>query len=250
MTDTAIATRAEAPLPAVTEAPGSLLATIVRLSQDPTVDVAKLQALLAMQERMEAREAEVEFSRALHAAQAEIPPVSKNGTVELGQGKGSYAFATYEDVMKVLQPIMDKHGFTVTFDMAERSVQGGGAVMTGKLTKGGHSVTASIPLALDAGPGRNNLQAMGSTASYGRRYVLELLFNIVRTGADDDGRRGGTKLVTTEQAAEIDTLLRETKTDAAKFLQQYFEVADVRNLSVDQYVPAKNMLAQKKARLA
>lgn len=252
MTDTAVAHRPEIPPPAVTDAPGSLLAAIVTLSKDPAVDADKLERLLAMQERMEARASEAEFNRALHAAQAEIPAIAKNNTLELkdrtGKDLGSYNFLSFEDMMKVLGPIMQRHGFTVTFDMAQRQGEGGGAVMTGTLLHtAGHSKTASIPLALDAGPGRNNLQAMGSTASYGRRYVLELLFNIVRKGADDDGRTGGTKLVTVEQAAEIDTLLRETKTDAAKFLQ-YFEVTDVRNLSVDNYVPVKNILLTKQRR--
>lgn len=49
----------------VAEEPRSLLAAIVQLASNPAVDVQKLDALLNMQERMERRQAEVEFNQAL-----------------------------------------------------------------------------------------------------------------------------------------------------------------------------------------
>lgn len=215
-----VATRTET-LPATTEGPGALLSAIVGLAKDPEFDVNKLQALMGMQERLEDRQAERAFVRALHDAQAEIPAIAKNGTVALG--KGSYAFATWEDMDKVLRPIMDKHGFTLSFDMAMRPGEGGGAIITGTLMHAdGHSKSAAIPLALDGGPGRNALQAMGSTMSYGRRYVTEMLFNLVRKGADDDGVRGGKKFITEEQAGELRELAKQAGRQEGPFLDRLF----------------------------
>lgn len=222
MTDeTQIATREEKP-PAMIAQPGELLSAIVGLAKDPEFDVTKLQALMGMQERLEDRQAERAFVRALHDAQAEIPPIAKNGTVALGNGKGSYAFATWEDIDKVLRPIMDKNGFTLSFDMAMRPGDGGGAIITGTLMHAdGHSKSAAIPLALDSGPGRNSLQSMGSTMSYGRRYVTEMLFNLVRKGTDDDGVSGGAKFIEPAQIEELRSLCEQACRAETDFMQSF-----------------------------
>lgn len=250
-----VALRAETPVvvsdahpPAViAEGPGALLSAIVQMAKDPSVDADKLERLLAMQERMEGRQAEALFNQALHAAQTEMPRVAKNGTIRLGEGKGAIPFATWEDVDAALRPIMQRHGFSLSFDMAMK--EGGGAVITGTLRhSAGHAKTASIPLALDSGPGRNNLQAMGSTFSYGRRYVAEMLFNIVRTGADDDGKAGGTRYITEDQAMQIEALLTETRSDRTRFLR-HFNVASLLEIDVQNFPAAVNMLHAKKQKL-
>ncbi len=229
-----------------TDAAGSLLNFVAMAVKDPGVDVAKLEALLRMQREIIADDAKTQFNRALHAAQAEIPHIDKLGTVSLGSGKGTYKFATWPDMDKVLRPIMDKHGFTLTFDMVLK--EGGGAIIIGTLLHtAGHSKVASIPLALDAGPGRNNLQAMGSTMSYGKRYCAEMLFNLVRKDADDDGRLGGMRFITPDQVAELDTLLTETRSDKDRFLQM-FGVATLDNIEAGAWAAARNLLLGKTKR--
>jgi hypothetical protein len=229
----------------VGEGPGALLAAIVDMAKDPSVDADKLERLLAMQERMEARQAEALFNQALHAAQQEMPRVAKNGTIRLGEGKGQIAFATFEDVDTALRPIMQRNGFSLSFDMQMKD--GGGAVITGTLRHAaGHARTASIPLALDSGPGRNNLQAMGSTFSYGRRYVTEMFFNIVRTGTDDDGKRGGTRFITDTQADELRQMLKEASRQEGPFLDRMFggEVRSIEEIEAGpSYLAVKNTLA-------
>src|ERR1700689_2662062 len=108
--------------------PATMLAAIVTLARDPAVDVTKLEALLKMQEQMVARQAEVAFTRAL----SELPPirVKKNGTVELGQGKGSYPFARWEDIDLVIGPLLTERGFRLIFDSAPRQGDGGGLTVT------------------------------------------------------------------------------------------------------------------------
>lgn len=232
--------------------PGTLLAAIVGMAKDQAVDVLKLKEIMAMQERLEARQAERNFIAAFARLSAKLPRVKKNGTITLGkdkqsgQDRGSIPFARWEDIDKVIRPLMVEEGFTLSFDSAMRPGEGGGLVVTGTLMHAdGHTRTASMPLALDTGPGRNNLQAMGSTLQYGKRYTAEMLLNIVREGVDDDGKLGGTKFVTTEQAAEIRKYLEGTKTDEEVFLRDFFEVAHVENLSADNYTAARNMLLAK-----
>ena len=235
-------------LPAVQDAaPSTLLAAIVGMAKDPAVDVTKLQAVLEMQERLERRQAEREFIAAFARLSADLPRVKKNGTISLidkqGVNKGSIAFAKWEDMDRVIRPLMAREGFTLSFDSAQRAGDGGGLVVTGTLMhRDGYARAASMPLALDVGPGRNNLQAMGSTLSYGKRYCAEMLLNIVREGEDNDGN----DLISVEQAAELDGMMREMGVDPPKFLQQFFGDPDIRKLAAANVAPAKNMLLSKK----
>lgn len=232
---------------AVVDAPGELLGFIARAVSDPAVDVTKLKALLDMKRDVEADAARRDFIEAYARLSAKLPRVKKNGTIELGKddkgkARGSIPFARWEDIDKVIRPVMADEGFTLSFDTTMRDGQGGGLVVHGELMHvHGHTRRASMPLSLDTGPGRNNLQAMGSTLSYGRRYVAEMLLNIVREGDDDDGVRGGMKFITKEQVSELEQLLQAAKRDRLRFLQM-FELAELENMSVDAFPAARNML--------
>lgn len=223
--------------------PPSLLTAIVTMARDPAVDVVKLERILAMQERLEEREAERMFTEALNHAQAEMPRVSKNGTIKLGGGKGEIPFAKWEDIDAALRPIMTRHGFSLSFSAEERA--GGGMVITALLKHiAGHGATYTMPLGIDTGPGRNALQAMGSTLSYGKRYLAEMIFNIVREDEDDDGTAGGVKYITSDQAMEIEDLLTATGSDRARFMQ-HFGITSLLQITAAQHVQALNMLRQK-----
>lgn len=240
MPDTSNAVQSE--VPAVHD-PSSLLPAIIHVARDPKLDVAKLDALMRMQFELEKRQAEREAIEAFTRVSAKMPRVKKNGTIELGS-KGSIPFARWEDMDAVIRPIITGDGFTLSFNSAPRD--GGGLVVTGELMhRSGHVRTATIPLPLDAGPGRNNLQAVGSTLSYGKRYCAEMLLNIVREGADDDGIKGAMRFATDDEAAELRALIAETHTDEAKFCN-LFNVAHLGELPVTSVTPAKNMLLLKR----
>lgn len=235
---------------ATVEPAGGLLPAIISAAKDPAVDVSKLRALLEMQERLEEREARREFIAAFARLSQDLPRVKKNGTIDLGKDKagaarGSIAFARWEDMDTAIRPLMVREGFTLSFDSAIRAGEGGGLVVTGTLMhRDGHTRTASMPLPLDSGPGRNNLQAGGSTLSYGKRYCAEMLLNIVREGQDDDGKLGGTRFITADQVEELRKYIEATGTTEGSFLQ-HFEVAAIENIEVAAYAPARNMLLAK-----
>ena len=239
-------------LPAVADAPGgSMMNFIAQALRDPSISESKLEVLLRLQREVRDDEAREAFNEALLAAQREMPRVKKNGTIELikdGKSKGNIPFAKYEDVDAVVRPIADKYGFSWTFSATERSKDGGGAVCSMILKRGRHSETISIPLPLDTGPGRNNLQAMGSTMSYCYRYLTEMAFRLVREGADDDGVRGGTVYATEAQVDEIRELLVVTKSDVTRF-RANFGINDETELDKDAAVRARNLLLQKKAQM-
>jgi hypothetical protein len=228
-------------------APATMLSMVGQLARDPTTDVSKFEALLAMQERLEKREAERAFTAALVRATRGMPRVKKNGTIDLtrkdGTSGGSIPFARWEDVDAVIRPIMDREGFVLSFDSMPRTGEGGGMRIIATLRhEAGHSITSQLDLPLDTGPGRNNLQAMGSTLAYGKRYCAEMLLNIVREGVDDDGVSGGVKLILQPQIAEIEAAMKGLSSERQEGFLRYMGVDQVSDIQTRDFSKAMNAL--------
>lgn len=222
---------------------GGILAVIERAACNPDVDVSKMQALLEMQERIMNKQAEMAFNQAMARLMPKLPTVAKNGRIEFTDKKGedrSTPFAKYEDIDAAIRPLMIEDGFSLSFN-TEWGQEG--TVISGTLSHSeGHSRTASMRLPLDTSGSKNNLQAMGSTISYGKRYLVGMLLNIVTKGEDNDGKNFGA--VSNEQAVEIDLLITSTGADKAKFLL-FMGVCDVREIAAKDYKKAMNALKAK-----
>lgn len=237
-----------APTPMVPAAPvvqeaNSLLPAIISLAKDKSVDVNKLEALLGMQAKMEERQAKQAFVEAFARLSGALPQIEKGGYIDLGKGR-KIAFARFEDMDEVIRPLLKAEGFTISFDSQPR--EGGGLIVTGHLLhRSGHSQTATIPLPLDIGPGRNNLQAVGSTLAYAKRYLVEMLLNLVRKSDDDDGNKGGVSYITPEQCEELQALIRETGTDEKRFLAT-MGVEELGQIAQAAFTPGMNMLLSKR----
>lgn len=198
----------------------SMMEVIANAASNPNCDIEKMQALLAMQDKLIEREARAEFSAAMATACGEIPQVERNGTVSLG-GKGGYKFTKWEDMDRVIRPILALHHLRLSFNT--RSAEGSNAkVIIGMISHAnGQSQSAEIELPLDAGQGRNPLQGFGSTISYGKRYCAEMLLNIVRCDEDIDGKYQPQKqanFISSKQKEELISLLQKTGADTAAFL--------------------------------
>ena len=120
----------------------SLLAVISRVATDPNCDLDKMERLLNMQERVMAKQSEQAFNAAMAAMQAEIPSIA-----ERGKGHNEKRYATLEDIVDVVRPIMHKYGFAVSFRVAQAAPQ---ITVTGVLMhKDGHREETSMMLAAD-----------------------------------------------------------------------------------------------------
>lgn len=229
-------------------APVSLLNIIAEASRNPETNIANLQALLQMQREVMADQAKIAFARALWRLKKDMPQIAKSGVIDLKE-KGKIKFARWEDMSDAIQPLMDREGFTLSFDTEERAREGGGSIVIGTLTHiDGHSQTARFSLPLDTGPGRNNLQAAGSTLSYGKRYVTELLLNIVRRGEDDDAHAAGIRYITVDQKNELVALMQETKTDTKAYLR-HLGVNSLDEIEQKHATAALNALLAKQAKM-
>lgn len=201
----------------------NIMAVISRAAADPTCDIDKLERLMAMHERMQARDAEAEFNAAMAAMQSDIPSIAERGAIVVnGQKRSDYA--TFEDINDVIKPIMQQHGFAITFKV-ENIAQG--LSVTGILMhRAGHRESTTMLLPLDTSGSKNAVQAVGSSTSYGKRYVMSALLNLTTRGEDDDGHAAvPTANVTSVQASGITALLsRCTEKTQEWFVGEYGSV--------------------------
>ena len=172
-------------------AASSLLALMERSLADPSADLDRLDRVAMIYERALAREAEQAFARALIQMQRRLPVLDELGEVTDEKGEVKSTYASWEDMVETLRPILFRHGFALSFrpGLSPR----GEPVVVGVLRhEAGHKEEAELVLPADVSGGKNPVQAVGSSLSYGQRYVTKLLLNLAsRKLEDDDGRTAG-----------------------------------------------------------
>jgi hypothetical protein len=174
----------------VADLTSGLLAVIERAARDPAVDIDKMERLIAMQERVSARNAEVAFAEAFAELQPDLPAISKNGQI-VHKGQVISEFAEWEDINKAITPVLSARGFSLSFKPEQ---SGSGVAVTGILRhRLGHHESATLSLPTDTSGAKNAVQSVGSTLSYGKRYVATLLLNLTTEGDDDDGSSAAPK---------------------------------------------------------
>lgn len=198
---------------------GALMADLIR---DPNIPADKLQILAQMRrENIEAESREA-YQAAYVAFQREMPAVNRDGTVTLtkdGRDLGSYPFATYEQMDKILRPRLSDQGLGLQFWSSAPEKMTDVVLVHGELFGHGWQRASTYPVPPDTGPGRNALQARGSAQSYAKRYIADLLCNIVRKGKDDDARGALEALIDPTQRAELERLLKATSTNIESWLK-------------------------------
>lgn len=156
----------------------SMASRIVELASMPDFDVAKLDKLMDLQEREMNRLAKIAFNKDFTAMQSEITTVTKSK-----QGH-NYKYATLEDIVDIVRPTLEKHGFAVSFGVNTTA----DIIVTCTLMhKEGHSIETTMQLPADKTGSKNAVQAIGSSVSYAKRYTLSSLLNIA-TRDDDDAQ--------------------------------------------------------------
>src|SRR5712671_4608642 len=205
--------------------PSTVLALIERLVLDPHADAEKLERMMAMYERLKAKEAELAYNEAKGRILKKLARIKiiKNRSVlyEIENGKprkGTYEafkYAPLEEIDKHLRPLLAKEDMDLSYSDEPR--EGGGILIRGRLKHlpGGHYEDSFMPAPLDTSGGKSSVQAVGSTNSFLRRYVACNIFNIVVVGDDDDGT-GGT--IDEAQTKTIFDLIKKAK-GGPKFLK-------------------------------
>jgi len=182
------------------------------------------------------REALRAFNTAFTAAQAEFPRVFKSKQAHNSN------YAPYADIVAAIRPVLDKHG--LSFRHKIKSDDSGISVTCVLAHETGHSEETTMSAPPDTSGSKNNIQAIGSSVTYLKRYTLEAITGLVTTDDDTDGGDYGLVKITDEQVAEIESKIKDTGTNKQKFLQ-YFKIKKLEDLSAKAYDHAASLLEAK-----
>lgn len=228
----------------------SMAEALNRAIANPNIDPERLSKFLDLHERMTARSAVVAFSEAMRAAQEEMPAVVRNAKNDQTNSR----YATLDAVSDAMDPVIHRHGFSLSFGTADSTLPGHYRVTCKTRHIDGHAEDsfADVPSDMNGMKGNQNktaTHAFGSTMSYGRRYLKLLVFDVTLKDRDDDGNRAGGGLVTEAQVRTLDALITASGADRPAFLK-YLKVAELSELPANRFQAALAGLNAKKRQQA
>ena len=236
---TAVAMQQEPAPPAPVSDAEAFIRMIERAARDPNVDIDKMERLLQMQERVISRNAKTAYNAAFARMQPELPSIEKKGKSNSG------LYGKWEDIQAGIQPVLARHGFALSFKV---NVAPGAITVTAILHhEDGHDDSTDLMLPVDASGHKNNVQAVGSSVSYGKRYAACALLNIRVGGEDDDGKAAGNEeTISDAQVQQLRDLIKEVGADEDRFLR-YINVDSLGDIFASKFAAAVAVLNLKKS---
>lgn len=229
---------------------------ILRAARDPSIDVDKMERLIALHRQMMLDEAKRQFIQAKITIRPLLPKVEKRGLIEIADKSTkaviqSTPFARFEDIHDAVFPVLIAHGFDLDYRTDEKD---GRVKVTAVLSHvAGHSEETSLFGPLDTSGSKNNIQGVGSTLSYLKRYTMCALLNI-RTADkgefDDDGNVAGDldpnkpSTISAEQVAELRKEITARAVDEVK-LCAFMQIDRLEDMPVAMFEPALNNVRRK-----
>lgn len=240
--------------------PDAWLNFLMRAARDPSIDVAKLDALRRMQREDREHDARLRYTEAMAAAQGEMLPVVRDATNDQTRSK----YARLETIDAAIRPIYTRHGFVLEFN--SEAIDGPNERIVCEVSHiAGHSKKFQLEAAPDvAGPqgkaNKTQLHGLASTVSYLRRYLTCMVFNIVLANDDNDGNRQRPSSDTGElqgrtQVDELYRLLAECSADpkAVEANERSFlakmgmaDLRSIKDVPAGQFIRCRNALLTKR----
>ncbi len=149
--------------------------------------VDALEKLMALQERWEAKEAAKSFKQAMVDFQAKKPKLVKSDEVTFN-GKLQFKFASLGAVQSVVDPVLSLCGLSYRWGQVEKDGRIEVTCIVAHVNC--HTESTSLSAPLDKSGSKNEIQSIGSTVSYLKRYTLEGALGL----ASDKDRDGVTAI--------------------------------------------------------
>ncbi len=212
--------------------PKNMLAVIAQAAANPNCNPESMRALLDMQREIAAEEARIVFIQDFALLQSDLSAVKirPDGKITIPAKEGTNRraqetpYASLPNILKVVKPLLQTHHFTLSHT-TEPSLDGTRLLVKGHLAHvRGHERVTVFPLPAETSGSKNNVQAWGSSQSYGRRYTTIALLNIISDAAedkDDDGMGGDSWAITDQQVKQLDKAMRDEGMIPLKFMETY-----------------------------
>ena len=219
--------------------PLSIIHRAVAAGADPD----QLDKLLTLQERWEKNEARKAYNRAMKACQEEMPAVAKNSLNEHTNKR----YANLDAVATTIKPIYTRHGFSLSYGEGQ-SGEGQIAIVCKCMHESGHTEEFTLNCPYDntgakGGQTKTAIQGMGSSVSYGRRYLLLMIFNVIISDEDDDGGAMGT--ISENEVQELDHWLGQLNRDAQTGFFEWIGVGSLDKIAAGDFNKALGALKAK-----
>ena len=194
---------------------------------------------------------EEQFNSAMNAAQEQMTRIAADS--ENKQTKSRYA--SFAALDRALRPIYTKQGFSVSYDTGkdapENHVRVIAIVSNGPYTRNYH---LDIPIVTKGIRGVDMMTLTHATASastYGKRYLLAMIFGIA-IEQDDDGNSAGetpVEKINAEQAMALKAAIAECNETEPRFCRLW-KIQSVPDLEASKFDDAMKVCADVKKRNA
>lgn len=186
---------------------------LIEMAITQGADIDKLEKLMALQERYDAKNAKAAYLSAVSLFQANCPKIKK-----LKKGHNS-KYAPLEDIIEQVKDVLFKAGLSYSFSQTQDAQQITVSCHLSHIE--GHTETVSLTSDHDKSGGKQPIQALASTVTYLRRYTFTGVTGIVPSDEDSDGRIESGKVVEhcdSSQVIKINELIDKTGMDANTFV--------------------------------
>lgn len=180
--------------------------SVIQMAVKQGANVETLERLVALQEKMLARQAEIEFNEALNRIQSKIKSIAPD--LENPQTKSKYA--SYAAIDRVIRPIYSEEGFSLSFS-EEDCPKPEHVRIVCFVSKGAHTRQYRKDMPSDGkgakgGDVMTKTHAAAAADSYAKRYLVKDIFNVAIGEDDTDGN------ITNGEAADYLILIKESRT--------------------------------------
>lgn len=201
------------------------------------IDLVVAEKLLELRAKDDAFKARKVYAKDFATAQANILPVVKSKTNKHTQSN----YSDLADIIGITQPIYTKEGFSVTFNEGETLKENHVRILADVLHFQGHKESYHLDVPLDGVGFKGNanmtaIQGKASSISYGRRYLMYMIWNIPTP--DNDGNNNSPKeVITTAQLHTLRDLLIVKELTEAKLLA-FLKIESLEELPAKRYMEA------------
>jgi len=215
----------------------------------------QLTMILDAQERILDRQARQDFAVAMADCQAEMPQILKT---EYNKQTSSN-FESLDGLNKAIIPVYTKNGFSVSFGTGDCPipVEKGDTpwlrVTADVSHRGGWEKQYHYDLPYDiagikGSVNKTKIHASGSTLSYGKRYLLKLIFNLITTDDVDNDAQQEVEYIDDKQLGILRDLMSSTDT-AEETFSSVCKVDSMDLLPSSKYEQAHGLLTEKQENL-
>ena len=181
-------------------------------------------------------------------AQAEMKPVVRDAKND----QTNSHYARLEAIAEAITPIYTSHGFSLSYDQADSPRDGHLRFLCDVMHAQGHRETKKMDIPTDSAGIKGNVNktpthAFGSTASYGRRYLKLMAFDIATSDDDDGNAASQGELINEEQLDHLNALADDIGIDKIKFCK-FFGIESLAHTRVENFDKAVAAMEAKRAK--